>query len=388
MEPASLLLDAREFGRKLCSWYVQNARQLPFRQTKDPYKIWISEVMLQQTRVKAMTGSYEAFIDRFPDLASLADATVDEVLAHWKGLGYYRRARNLHAAARQMIDQSFTTVPTDYDQLTQFSGIGPYTASAVASISEDHPYAVVDGNVKRVIARLFNQNMSDRAVKEEAQKLLIESKQLPSVLNQAMMELGATVCLPSFARCNDCAVRSHCAAFAYGGSEYASTIPKRNKQSPITLDVSVFGYQKKMNGTTLYGLVKNSNGLFLKEEPMFPYRASSYDEVVYESDLLKENHDVTNYPKAGTFSHSIMNWRIKASVFLLSVEGLGKVQIRSMQWFTEHDINQKLHSSFSHKTFTLLRKSVEAQTDDTMTDQPGRVKKSRNLKAKKKNLHQ
>lgn len=192
------------FRRQLLAWYARNQRGLPWRGERDPYRIWVSEVMLQQTRVAVAIARYPRFLRRFPNLARLARAPLSQVLAEWSGLGYYRRARHLHAAARELMRRN-QPFPTSAGELRQLPGIGRYTATAVASIAFDEPVAVVDGNVERVIRRLLPGASS---CWDSAQVVL--DPDTPGDFNQAMMELGATVCLPVKPACHACPVNAFC----------------------------------------------------------------------------------------------------------------------------------------------------------------------------------
>lgn len=197
-------MDAAALRKKLALWYERNARDLPWRRTRDPYAIWVSEVMLQQTRVAAAIPYYERFLARFPDAASLACASEAEVLAAWSGLGYYSRARNLHKAAR--LISAAGAFPETYSGIRELPGVGDYTAAAVASIAFGLPHAVVDGNVRRVIARLTNDANAD--FEENAERLLDRAQ--PGRSNQALMELGALMCLPRDPLCGVCPVARRC----------------------------------------------------------------------------------------------------------------------------------------------------------------------------------
>ena len=202
-------LDSGVFHAALLSWYDRNRRDLPWRRTRDPYRIWLSEIMLQQTRVAVVLGRYEQFLERFPSVQSLAAARESSVLAEWSGLGYYRRARNLHAAARVLVREMRGQFPQNADALRRLPGIGRYTAAAIASISFGEPVAVVDGNVERVISRLRGSARIPAArVWAIAEALLCRER--PGDFNQAMMELGATVCLPTEPKCPECPIRSFC----------------------------------------------------------------------------------------------------------------------------------------------------------------------------------
>lgn len=204
----------RAFRRDLGAWYKANARDLPWRRTRDPYRIWISEIMLQQTRVAAVIPYFERFLSRFPDVAALAAASDDDLLSAWAGLGYYSRARNLRSAARKIVAAG--DFPRSYDAILELPGIGPYTAAAVASICFGIPRAVLDGNVMRVLSRLTHDDgdiLSSRTrdrMQATAQSLLSPSE--PATHNQAVMELGATLCIPRDPKCKSCPVIKYCLA--------------------------------------------------------------------------------------------------------------------------------------------------------------------------------
>jgi A/G-specific adenine glycosylase len=198
----------RPFRRALLTWYDENKRDLPWRRTRDPYRVWISEIMLQQTRVVAVVEYYERFLRRFPTVQNLAAARLDSVLAAWSGLGYYRRARALHEAARQIVNEHAGRFPVSATEWRQLPGIGRYTAAAIASIAFEEPVALVDGNVERVLSRRAGTNLAGEQSWKCAQRLLSDSR--PGDFNQALMELGATVCLPRDPHCLVCPVRDFC----------------------------------------------------------------------------------------------------------------------------------------------------------------------------------
>ena len=200
--------DVGELRKALLAWYRVNRRDLPWRRTKNPYQIWLSEIMLQQTRVAAVVDHYHRFLRRFPTLEKLAGAREASVLAQWSGLGYYRRARNLRTAAKLVLKQHGGEFPRTAAELRGLPGIGRYTAAAIASIAFGEAAAVVDGNVERVIARITGQNTSREQVWGIAEQILV--RQQPGDWNQAMMELGAIVCLPGEPRCLECPVRKFC----------------------------------------------------------------------------------------------------------------------------------------------------------------------------------
>jgi A/G-specific adenine glycosylase len=212
-DEVNLLTDTttRQFRERLLQWFDENARDLPWRRTKDPYRIWLSEVMLQQTRVAAVLEHYAEFLRRFPTLKDLASASEADVLAAWSGLGYYRRVRMMHQAAQKVVDELDSTIPNTAEELRKLPGIGEYTSAAIASIAFGEPIAVVDGNVERVVTRLRGLDGPEAAaaIKNVAVELLDPLR--PGDFNQAMMELGATVCLPRNPLCLNCPVQSMCA---------------------------------------------------------------------------------------------------------------------------------------------------------------------------------
>jgi A/G-specific adenine glycosylase len=209
--------------RKLKQWYLRHRRDLPWRRTRDPYAIWISEIMLQQTRVAAAIPYYEKFLGRFPDVQSLAGAAEPEVLAHWSGLGYYSRARNLHRAAGLIADAG--AFPREYEEIRALPGVGEYTAAAVASIAFGLPHAVVDGNVRRVLIRLTNNAAA--SVQELSARLMDRAE--PGQSNQALMELGALVCLPREPLCGECPWADECEARRHGTARELP--PKRERRA-------------------------------------------------------------------------------------------------------------------------------------------------------------
>ena len=204
----------------LLSWFAREGRDLPWRRTRDPYRIWLSEVILQQTRVAQGLEYYLRFTERFPDIAALATTPEDEVLKLWQGLGYYSRARNLHAAARQVMSRFGGVFPVTYEGVRALPGVGDYTAAAVCSIVYDAPCAVLDGNVYRVLARLFDIGIpidttaGKRTFAELAQLQLDTSR--PGLYNQAIMDFGALQCTPAQPRCGDCPLAGRCLALAAG----------------------------------------------------------------------------------------------------------------------------------------------------------------------------
>ncbi len=201
---------------QLINWFKADHRDLPWRHTYNPYHIWISEIMLQQTQMARGVTYFMRWVARFPDTTTVADANQQEILKYWEGLGYYSRARNLHKAARIIVDDFGGEVPCDYDQLIQLPGIGPYTAAAIASVAGNRDVAVIDANVTRVYARLFDIDVPVKEKKAKDQIARIANELLPVGLsrlyNQALMELGGLVCTPKTPKCSLCVLSGFCLA--------------------------------------------------------------------------------------------------------------------------------------------------------------------------------
>ena len=227
-----------EWTNLLLDWFEKNARDLPWRRTRDPYCILVSEVMLQQTRVNAVIGYYARFLNAFPTLEALSEADDEALLSHWEGLGYYSRARNLRRAAAMAVERFDARLPSDYGELLTLPGVGEYTAGAVASIAFKLPVPAVDGNVLRVLARLRNDagDVADPAVKKRVRDWLMSGmpKDAPGKFNQALMELGALICTPNGApHCIHCPVKAYCMGFAAGTAE---TLPVRSAKKPRRIE--------------------------------------------------------------------------------------------------------------------------------------------------------
>jgi len=206
------------FTQSLLSWYEPERRPLPWKHISNPYFIWLSEIILQQTRVEQGQAYYQRFIKNFPSVEKLALASQDEVFKLWEGLGYYSRARNLHFSAKMIIADFNGHFPTTYKELLSLKGVGPYTAAAIASFAYGLPYAVVDGNVYRVLSRFLNSSLPIDSTEGKKAFNLLAQQLLPptqsAIYNQAIMDLGATVCTPKKADCDQCPLSQHCGAYA------------------------------------------------------------------------------------------------------------------------------------------------------------------------------
>ena len=266
----------KDFSSILICWYNQNSRDLPWRHTKNPYIIWISEIILQQTRVNQGLEYFNRFVKRFPDVALLAEAPEDEVMKYWQGLGYYSRARNLHAAAKQIMEKYNGIFPREYEQVLQLKGIGEYTAAAICSFAYDLPYAVLDGNVYRVLARLFaiempiNLPRAKKEFQELAQQLL--NVQEPALHNQAMMEFGALQCVPASPDCVGCVLREKCLALA------------ENKVNELPVKIKASAPQNRYFN---YIMIVNNGYTYLKRR-----EGNDIWKNLYEFPLIETNHNV------------------------------------------------------------------------------------------------
>src|SRR5579864_6792741 len=256
--------DLRPFRKQLLRWFREFQRDLPLRRTKDPYRIWLSDIMLQQTRVAAVIPYYQRFLERFPDIHALATAPQEEVLRLWSGLGYYSRARNLHRAAQQMLAKHGGAFPRDTAQALELSGIGQYTAAAILSIAYGTEHAVLDGNVARVLARIFAVRGDLRDTKRwqglQTQADALLDPKFPGDWNQAMMELGATLCTPRAPQCLLCPVAHWCRAHALG---IALRLPAaRRKPKPVRLTLSAAILLDPRGRTLLLRQKSDHSGLF------------------------------------------------------------------------------------------------------------------------------
>jgi len=269
--------SVREFGAALSAWYGRQRRDLPWRRDVDPYRVWISEVMLQQTRVAAVIPYYERFLRRFPTVERLARARESSVLAAWSGLGYYRRARMLHQAARQVAGSMSGVFPRTLEGWLALPGIGAYTAAAVTSIVYDVPAAVVDGNVERVLRRVTGRELTRKQAFAAAGEML--NRAAPGDHNQAMMELGATVCLPKIPLCAQCPVVDFCAT---RGADAQRQKEIRNRRR------------------VAYGLSRRNGAVYLVQRPADAslmarmWELPQLSAAPVASPMLKVRHSITN----------------------------------------------------------------------------------------------
>jgi A/G-specific adenine glycosylase len=297
----------------LLSFYDASARDLPWRRVRDPYATWVSEIMLQQTRVDTVIPYYSRFLERFPTVHALAEASTEDVLARWSGLGYYRRARMLHAGAKAVVADHGGKLPDAVDALVALPGIGMYTAGAIASIAFGKPAPLVDGNVVRVVSRVFGiereVSPSDAEIWRIAGELVQGPR--PGDLNQALMDLGATVCAPESPRCGACPVRDACDARA---RDAVSSIPLlAKKKRPPIVAMSALVVTK---GDAVLLLRRKDDGLFggLWEPPMIERGKNRKEPAAAGAFAALLGRDVTVHPGVARVRHVLTHKDLRVSV--------------------------------------------------------------------------
>jgi A/G-specific adenine glycosylase len=310
------------FSTKIINWYNQNYRDLPWRNTTDAYKIWLSEIILQQTRVSQGLPYYINFINAFPNVKDLANADEQQILKLWQGLGYYSRARNLHFTAKYVMDNHNGIFPNSYLELLKLKGIGTYTAAAIASFSSNEAVAVLDGNVFRVLSRVFNvdydisQNSSKKYFMELATKVLSKSK--PNIHNQAIMEFGALQCVPKSPNCLECIFKDSCEAFKL---KKVSELPVKSKKVKVTKRFLSYILVKdalenyEMNKRTENGIWKN-----LYEFPCIELESEMEENEILNR--LKEKYSIKNFHYFDSFDvlHKLSHQHLNIKFYTIEIE--------------------------------------------------------------------
>ena len=311
-------ISIKEFQDDLISWFKAEQRELPWRKDQDPYKVWVSEIMLQQTRVDTVIPYFNRFIEWFPTINHLANANDDKVLKAWEGLGYYSRVRNLHSAVKEVNEKYNGQVPNTPKEISSLKGVGPYTAGAILSIAYGIPEPAVDGNVMRVLSRILSiwediAKPSTRKVFENAVRQLISHDE-PSEFNQALMELGALICTPTSPSCLLCPVRDHCQGFHEGVETDLPVKSKKNSQRTVELAAVIL---KDDSGRILIHK-RPENGLLanLWEFPNVEIHQPFVLERAQIADLFHDSFDMDIQLEKGIgqiehiFSHLIWNIRV------------------------------------------------------------------------------
>ncbi len=317
--------------RALLRWYDAGHRDLPWRRTADAYRVWVSEIMLQQTRAEAVIPYYERFLERFPDAAALAGASEQQVLACWSGLGYYSRARNLHRAAKLIVDG----FPSHYAAIRQLPGVGDYTAAAIASIAFGLPHAVLDGNVARVIARVTNDaaDIGAAATRTRLRGIAQEwmDRRRAGAFNQALMELGATVCLPRKPRCGICPLAAGCAARSEGTE--AQLPVKLRKMAAVHIDSEL-------------AVVKSRGRVLMWQRGADSRRLAGFWELPSPEQLP----DLQRPRTIGTFRHTITHHHYRITVRAGTVSRAK----RPLQWIAIGGLESMPLSTTARKALRLV----------------------------------
>ena len=342
---------------QLLVWYGENARDLPWRKVSNPYAIWVSEIMLQQTRVETVIPYYQRWLAEFPSVQSLAEAEEDQVLKSWEGLGYYNRARNLQAAARIVVERYQGSLPADLMALQDLPGIGRYTAGAILSIAFNQPAPILDGNLRRVFTRVFNirtpiqTSGTEKELWEIAEDLLPESDS--GDFNQALMELGALVCLPKKPLCARCPLAEDCQANHLGQQE---SLPQRKEKAPlphlqVTAAVILKGGQvliaKRPPGGLLGGLWEFPGG---KQEENETLQETLVREIMEELDL-----EVEIGALLGIYQHAYTHYKITLHAFFCQL--------------ASEDLHLNYHTESSWVPLEELQKYPMGKIDRLIADQ-------------------
>ncbi len=329
---------------KLLAWFDRDGRDLPWRRTRDPYAIWVSEVMLQQTRVDTVIPYYERFMSRFPSAKVLAEADEDAVLSHWSGLGYYRRARLLHRGVQEVVAAYGGAVPEDPEARRALPGVGRYTAGAIGSIAFDKEEAIVDGNVSRVLSRVFRIDTplgvtaTTKRLWDEATRLVQGDR--PGDLNQALMELGATVCTPKNPQCQACPISASCEAFRHDEIKHLPV--KRARKAPKQVELAAVVATRGRGVHKTVWLVKGDQPLFggLWGLPMAEGDArTALRRAGLQARLQTE--------PAGQVDHALTHRRLRIDVFL--APGVRATQSKTGQLFARASLQQVGISTLTRK---------------------------------------
>lgn len=332
--------ESSQLADLLLNWYDHHKRDLPWRHTTDPYRIWISEIILQQTRVDQGLEYFLRFMQRFPDIQSLSKASEKDILTLWQGLGYYSRARNIHRAARQIMEQFDGNFPSEYSQILSLPGIGSYTAAAIASFAFQLPYPVVDGNVLRFLTRYFGiMNSIDEAqTKKEINQLafnLMDQKH-PDLFNQAIMEFGALQCIPQSPKCNQCPFQESCFAAA---NQMVNLFPNKKKKSPLR--DRYFYYFCVVHEQTVFLQQRLHKDIWqnLYEFPLLETTEELQVENVLESPFLDQFKPFTVEYVSSTIKHILSHQRIYTVFFIIK----SKKSTTSNQQYIAVNIEQLVH---------------------------------------------
>jgi A/G-specific adenine glycosylase len=331
---------SRLISKKLIHWFEKNQRDLPFRKTCDPYSVWISEIMLQQTRVDTVIGYYSRFLKKFPNVFRLSKAKPDQVLKAWEGLGYYSRARNIHQAAKDIVSRHGGKFPEEYDKIIALPGIGKYTVGAILSIAFGKRYPAVDGNVLRVISRIFRikESVDSPIVKKRVEEIVLQlmPKDKTSQFTQGLMELGAIICVPENPRCQECPIWQYCEAYKKGVQNHLPVKGEKAKPKIIYRYVAVIRdseekkvlMHKRASNGVLAGLWEFP-GVEAKTKREFLSKFTKAYQLKIKD--IKYWMDVEH-----VFTH--LRWKMKVYKCLLFPET--KSLLKTLKWVNQKEMNR------------------------------------------------
>jgi A/G-specific adenine glycosylase len=358
--PTGKSIPQPQLVESLLHWFAKNQRSLPWRKEYSPYQTWISEVMLQQTRTKTVLPYYERWMQRFPDIRSVAAAPEDQILKHWEGMGYYTRARNIRKTAKILVERFGGVLPDNYDHIINLPGIGRYTAGAIMSLAFNREYPVVDGNIERVFARLFNMEKPVKAkesqefVKTMARALIPRGKARD--FNQALMELGAVICVPKNPPCEICPVRIFCASRRLGVVDQRPVPGSRKSLVPIEVVLGVLVHrrrvliQKRPNTGLMGGLWEFPGGKLQNgETPEQALGREFHEELQVAIDPVR---------KLAVIRHQYTSFRVVLHCYLCRFhEGPQPVTLGAaiaFRWVTAKELNQFPFPAANRKLITML----------------------------------
>ena len=340
-------------NNSILDWYDINKRNLPWRLTKDPYKIWLSEVMLQQTQVSTVIPYYENWIRKFPTVNSVAKVNIDEALKMWEGLGYYKRCRNFHSAAKIIVSKHNGMIPNSYNILLSLPGVGNYVASAILSIAFNEKFAAIDTNLNRVISRILGIKKLTKWNKNRINKyatLLVEH-QRPGDVNQALMDIGSQLCTTKKALCSSCPNQNICKAFQ---SSNPLQFPQILAKNPPRLKKFVAGYislnkniiiNKRPNNVMLGGLW---------QLPTFEFKESEKRADIEELFRKKVGKDINIEGKIGIVKHEYSHLKAEVALYLFSKKN-NSIKLDDSKWIKINDVDEYAFSNVNHKLIQLMR---------------------------------
>ena len=340
-------------NNSILDWYDINKRNLPWRLTKDPYKIWLSEVMLQQTQVSTVIPYYENWIRKFPTINSVAKANIDEALKMWEGLGYYKRCRNFHSAAKIIVSKHNGMIPNSYNILLSLPGVGNYVASAILSIAFNEKFAAIDTNLNRVISRILGIKKLTKWNKNRINKyatLLVEH-QRPGDVNQALMDIGSQLCTTKKALCSSCPNQNICKAFQ---SSNPLQFPQILAKKPAYLKKFVAVYisqnkkiiiNKRPNNVMLGGLW---------QLPTFEFKESEKRADIEDLFRKKVGKDINIEGKIGIVKHNYSHLKTEVALYIFSKKNKN-IKLDDSKWIKINDVDEYAFSNVNHKLIQLMR---------------------------------